>query len=375
MKKTTLCYLENNGRYLMLYRNKKENDQSQGKWLGIGGKFETWESPDECVCREVMEETGLTISNRKLRGIIKFVSDIWETEYMFLYSSDSFYGELKACDEGELHWIEKEAVYDLPVWEGDKEIFKALESCDYFFIMEVVYEGDMLVNKPVCTPSPLKRLFELQDKDYGVFQSGLIPGIDVDTVIGVRIPILRKLAKEYGKTPECSEFIRSLPHIFYDEYLFHAILISEEEDYDRAVALVDELLPYINNWAVCDTLSPKVFNKNRTRLIEKIRAWSSSEMVYTCRFGLKMLMTHFLDTDFNSDYLEIPAAVKSEEYYIRMMVAWFFATALAKQWETALPYIENRILEPWIHNKTIQKARESFRLSQEQKEYLKNLKC
>ena len=174
-------------------------------------------------------------------------------------------------------------------------------------------------------------LFQLQDKGYRDFQSKLIPTIPVETIIGVRIPAIRKLAKEYGKDPE-------------------------------------------DNWAVCDIFSPKVFRKNKGKLIDKIREWTTSGHPYTCRFGMEMLMTHFLDEDFQVEYLEIPAAVHSEEYYVNMMIAWFYATALAKQWDEAVGYIEKKCLDPWTHNKTIQKARESYRITREQKEYLKTLK-
>ena len=201
-------------------------------------------------------------------------------------------------------------------------------------------------------------LFQLQDKGYRDFQSKLIPTIPVETIIGVRIPAIRKLAKEYGKDPESVEFLKQLPHTYYDEN------IKE----------VERFLPYVDNWAVCDIFSPKVFRKNKDKLIDKIREWTASDHPYTCRFGMEMLMTHFLDEDFRVEYLEIPATVHSEEYYVNMMIAWFYATALAKQWDATIGYIEDQRLDTWTHNKTIQKARESYRITPEQKEYLKTLK-
>lgn len=217
-------------------------------------------------------------------------------------------------------------------------------------------------------------LFQLQDKSYRDFQSKLIPTIPVETIIGVRIPALRKLAKEYGKDPESVEFLKQLPHTYYDENILHALLVAEIKDYEVCVKEVEHFLPYVDNWAVCDIFSPKVFRKNKDKLIDKIREWTASGQPYTCRFGMEMLMTHFLDEDFRVEYLGIPVAVHSEEYYVNMMIAWFYATALAKQWDAAVGYIEKKCLDPWTHNKTIQKARESYRITREQKEYLKTLK-
>ena len=217
-------------------------------------------------------------------------------------------------------------------------------------------------------------LFQLQDKGYRDFHSKLIPTIPVESIIGVRIPVIRKLAKEYGKDPESVEFLKQLPHTYYDENILHALLVAEIKDYEVCVKEVERFLPYVDNWAVCDIFSPKVFRKNKDKLIDKIREWTASGHPYICRFGMEMLMTHFLDDDFRVEYLEIPAAVHSEEYYVNMMIAWFYATALAKQWDATVGYIEKKCLDPWTHNKTIQKARESYRITREQKEYLKTLK-
>ena len=217
-------------------------------------------------------------------------------------------------------------------------------------------------------------LFQLQDKGYRDFQSKLIPTIPVETIIGVRIPAIRKLAKEYGKDPESVEFLKQLPHTYYDENILHALLVAEIKDYEACVKEVERFLPYVDNWAVCDIFSPKVFRKNKDKLIDKIREWTASDHPYTCRFGMEMLMTHFLDEDFRVEYLEIPAAVHSEEYYVNMMIAWFYATALAKQWDATIPYIEKRILPAWVHHKTIQKAVESYRITDERKCYLKTFR-
>lgn len=219
-----------------------------------------------------------------------------------------------------------------------------------------------------------KRLFELQDEKYAEFQSKLVPTIKKETIIGVRVPELRKFAKKYRKESECQEFFKDLPHQYYDENILHGILLSEMKEYDTCIEQVESFLPYVDNWAVCDIMSPKVFKKNKEKLLEKIKIWAASDQTYTIRFGLEMLMTHFLDEDYRPEYLEIAAVVKSEEYYVNMMIAWFFATALAKQWDTVIPYITEKRLEKWVHNKTIQKARESYRITDEQKEYLKKWK-
>ena len=219
-----------------------------------------------------------------------------------------------------------------------------------------------------------EELFAIQDTSYGDFQSNLIPNIPRELFIGVRVPEARKLTKRIAKEPEVSKFLRDLPHKYYDENILHALLISEIKDYDACIEEIDKFLPYVDNWAVCDIMSPKIFNKNKTALLEKIKEWSGSEKTYTCRFGIKMLMSYFLDDDFRSEYLEIPASVHREEYYVRMMIAWFFATALAKQWDATIQYMEDNRLDTWTHNKTIQKARESKRITLKQKEYLKSIK-
>lgn len=219
-----------------------------------------------------------------------------------------------------------------------------------------------------------EELFALQDISYADFQSKLTPNIPREFFIGVRVPEARKLAKKLAKKPETSEFLKDLPHKYYDENMLHGLLISEIKEFDACVAAVDKFLTYVDNWAVCDIISPKIFKKNKTALLEKIKEWSVSTKTYTCRFGIEMLMSYFLDDDFKPEYLEIPASVRSEEYYVQMMIAWFFATALAKQWDTTIKYILEHRLDKWTHNKTIQKSRESNRITQEQKEYLKTLK-
>lgn len=217
-------------------------------------------------------------------------------------------------------------------------------------------------------------LLALQDISYADFQAKLIPNIPRDLFIGVRVPEARRLAKIIAKAPEVDKFLADLPHKFYDENMLHGLLVSEIKDYDACIAAVDAFLPYVDNWAVCDIMSPKIFKVNKPALLGKIKVWSVSRKTYTCRFGIEMLMSHFLDADFKPEYLAIPVSVNSEDYYVRMMVAWFFATALAKQWAAAIKYIENHRLDIQTHNKAIQKALESKRITPEQKGYLKTLK-
>ncbi|AFM41428.1 putative DNA alkylation repair enzyme [Desulfosporosinus acidiphilus SJ4] len=219
-----------------------------------------------------------------------------------------------------------------------------------------------------------RRLFELQDLKYKEFASKLMPTVNPDTVIGVRTPDLRKLAREFSKTPEALEFLKILPHAYYEENNLHGFLIETIKEYEGAVAAVEEFLPYIDNWATCDLISPKIFKKHLPELYEKINVWLISGRTYTVRFGIGMLMSFYLDDSFRTEMLELVAATRSDEYYVNMMIAWYFATALAKQYEASLPYIQEQRLEKWTHNKTIQKAIESYRISDEAKAYLRTLK-
>ena len=217
-------------------------------------------------------------------------------------------------------------------------------------------------------------LFALQDIKYRDFQAKLIPGTDAETMIGVRTPELRKLAKQMLKREEIGEFLQDLPHRYFDENQLHAFIVSGIREYGKCMEELTRFLPFVNNWATCDQMSPVVFKKHKQELLSGIREWIRSEHTYTVRFGIGMLMQHFLDDDFDPAYPELVAGVRSEEYYVNMMIAWYYATALAKQYDAVLPYIEGRRLDPWVHNKTIQKAVESYRISDEQKEYLRSLK-
>ncbi|WP_026660670.1 DNA alkylation repair protein [Butyrivibrio sp. AC2005] len=219
-----------------------------------------------------------------------------------------------------------------------------------------------------------EELFRLQDKKYRNFQVKLIPGMDVDDMIGVRTPDLRKYAKSLAKTEGISEFLNDLPHKYFDENQLQAFIISEIKDFDDCITEVNRFLPYVDNWATCDQMSPKVFKKHKTELLNYIKEWIASDKTYTVRFAIGMLMQHFLDEDFDIAYPKMVAEVRSQEYYVNMMIAWYFATALAKQYEMIIPFITDRCLDRWTHNKAIQKSVESYRITTEQKTYLRSLK-
>ncbi len=217
-------------------------------------------------------------------------------------------------------------------------------------------------------------LFENRDLKYKEFHSRLIPNIEPERVIGVRTPMLRKIAQSFRDTKERSEFLKDLPHKYYEENNLHAFFIEQITDFDECICELNRFLPYVDNWATCDSMRPKCFKKNKEKLITVIKEWIKSEDVYTVRFSIEMLMVYFLDDDFCSEYPELVGEIQSEEYYINMMIAWYFATALAKQWNDAFEYIKDGRLSLFVHNKTIQKAIESYRISESQKKILSGLK-
>ncbi len=219
-----------------------------------------------------------------------------------------------------------------------------------------------------------KALFEKREESYAAFQAKLIPNIDPETILGVRVPVLRALAKKLAGTKEANAFLRALPHAYLEENLLHGLILEREKDFDTCVFAIEAFLPHIDNWATCDIPSPKVFCAHKEALYPILQKWIASAHVYTCRFGLGMLMRHFLDGDFAPEVLELAASAAPGEYYVNMMVAWFFATALSKQWDAAIGYLEARRLDPDIHGKTIRKACESYRITPKQKAYLKGLK-
>ena len=214
----------------------------------------------------------------------------------------------------------------------------------------------------------------MRDADYALLQAKIIPTVAADRIIGVRTPALRAFAKALYKDRDKEDFLSCTPHQYFDENQLHAFVISLEKDFDKCIAEVDAFLPFIDNWATCDQLSPKAFKREPEKLLQYIQSWIKSDQTYTVRFAIGMLMQYFLDESFEAGYADMVAEVRSEEYYINMMIAWYFATALAKQYERTVPYLEGRRLDGWVHNKAIQKSVESYRITDEQKAYLKTLK-
>lgn len=218
------------------------------------------------------------------------------------------------------------------------------------------------------------RLFALADGKYRDFTASLIPTVDKNTVIGVRTPLIRGLAKEMKRAGQSREFLDALPHKYHEENNLHGFIINDISDFCECVSEVERFLPYVNNWATCDSLRPKAFARNTDNLYPFINKWLTSVKPYTVRFGIEMLMCYYLDEKFRHEYAEQVAKVQSGEYYVKMMQAWYFATALAKQWDETIGFLEEKRLSPWVHNKAVQKATESYRVSEEQKAYLRTLR-
>ncbi|MBQ4556228.1 MAG: DNA alkylation repair protein [Clostridia bacterium] len=220
----------------------------------------------------------------------------------------------------------------------------------------------------------LNELFLLADEKYRDFTANLTPTLPRDSFIGVRTPALRAFAKRLFGSADAADFMRALPHKYFEENNLHAFLICEIRNFEECVSELENFLPYVDNWATCDQMSPKVLKKHPDKVLKLAKKWIKSKHTYTVRYGIGMLMRYFLDDNFSDEYLALVASVRSEEYYIKMMQAWYFATALAKQYDAVLPYIKERRLKKWTHNKAIQKAIESYRITDEQKEYLRTLK-
>ena len=219
-----------------------------------------------------------------------------------------------------------------------------------------------------------EKLLSLKDDKNALFVAKLIPNIDPKTILWTKIPVLRNLAKEFKNSPEKENFLKIIPHKFFEENLLHVIFLESEKDFDKAVLELEKFLPFIDNWSVCDTSSPKIFKKYPNETLQKIKIWIKSEKVYTIRYAIWLLLSNFLDENFSADLLELVTEVKNDDYYVQMMQAWFFATALAKQYDATISLLESKKLEPFVQNKTIQKSRESQRISSETKKYLLNLK-
>lgn len=218
------------------------------------------------------------------------------------------------------------------------------------------------------------RLTAVKDDKYREFQVKLVPNIPPETILGVRTPDLRRIAKEVYESGDRDAFLNDLPHAYYEENLIHFFVLAMMRDFDQCVRAVEEFLPYVDCWPVSDQATPKAFKKNHQKILPYIYKWIASDHIYTARFGIRMLMNEFLDEDFREEYLELVAAKKGDAYYLKMMIAWYFATALAKRYDETVPYLEEHRLDEWVHRKAIQKAIESYRVMEEHKEYLKSLR-
>ncbi len=217
-------------------------------------------------------------------------------------------------------------------------------------------------------------LFELRDEKYRDFHSKLIPDMEKENIIGIRTPVLRKYAKQFAKTEDAAAFLQDIPHTYYEENNLHMMLITSIKEYGKCLKEIEKFLPYIDNWATCDLPAPKCFAGHKEELLPHIKQWIHSGETYTIRYGIGMLMRLYLDEDFKPEYADLVAGVTSEEYYVNMMIAWYMATALAKQWDAIIPYVEEHRFSDWLHRKTIQKAVESYRITDEQKGYLRSLR-
>ncbi len=321
-------------------------------WEFVGGKVEAGETRQQALVRECREELDITVEPG---GIFMELDHEYPdlTIHLTLFDAVIAEGEPKLLEHAALAWITTDEIDTLAFCPADAQILEALKT---------------------RRPTVQARLFAMQDEKYRDFTAPLLPTLKRETMIGVRIPRIRALAKEMESAEEAEAFLSRLPHTWFEENILHAALLSGIKSYEKTAAALDAFLPYVDNWSVCDTLIPRAFKACPPQLPEKVRAWLSSDAPYTVRFGLGTLMRFYLDDAFRPEYLEWAADLRSEEYYVNMMIAWYFATALAKQYDAAIVFFEEKRLMSWTHNKAIQKAVESYRVTPEHKTYLKTLK-
>ena len=332
------------------------------KIISRKGKTEYWEA-----CLSCLDNMGLVVRPYEINLEYYDIKGNKHKEKFKGFESTVLSHELDHLD-GILHMDIAKEILNMP--KEERKIFR--ETHPYNIISKTcIYEPNKYINNNNYI---LEELFKLQDKKYRDFQIKLIPNYRIDNMIGVRTPDLKTLAKKILKENNYKLFLKTLPHKYFDENQLHAFIISEIKNYDDCINYINIFLPYVDNWATCDQMSPKIFKKNKDKLINEIQKWIKSDNTYTIRFGIGMLMQYYLDDNFNIEYLEMVSKIKSKEYYVNMMIAWFFATALAKQYDDTIKYIENNKLDKWVHNKTIQKAIESNRITIERKEYLRTLK-
>lgn len=312
-------------------------------WEFVGGKVEPGETKQQALIRECREELAINLTVKDI--FLEVIHNYPDIEIrLTLFNAEIASGTPQILEHNDITWITADQIPQYTFCPADKEILELIQ---------------LRTN-----------LFSHQDDAYKQFQSSLLPTIPAENIIGVRVPILRKLAKQVN----CDAFMAHLPHKYYEENILHAILISSLPDVDTTIQALDRFLPYVDNWAVCDTISPKVFTECPDCLLDKVKEWLSAEHTYTVRYAIGVLMKYYLGDMFSPSLLNLVCELKSKEYYVNMMRAWFFATALAKQYESTIKLLEAHVLDKWTHNKTIQKAVESFRITADQKEYLRSLR-
>ena len=321
-------------------------------WEFVGGKVEPGETKEQALIRECREELNITVKvGNVFMELIHEYPDM--TVCLTLFNATISHGIPQKLEHNDIKWITTQQIDDYVFCPADVDILAQLKQIQN---------------------NTQAELFSLRDASYKKFHASLMPTVDPDNVFGVRMPVLRRYAKAFSKTDKVNAFLTTLPHRYYEENNLHGILISEIREYPEAVKALEEFLPHVNNWATCDLISPKAFYKHPDGLIDHVNRWITSNHCYTVRFAVCVFMKYYLDDCFKPEYLEMVASIVSDEYYVRMAIAWYFATALAKQYDAVIPYLENAILPVWTHNKTIQKAIESNRISDSQKAYLKTLK-
>ena len=321
-------------------------------WEFVGGKVESGETLKDALIRECYEELAVKIRvGEVFMELVHEYPDI--TVRLTLLNASISSGEIQMLEHNDIRWITTAEIDNYAFCPADEEILRKLKTIENGLQAE---------------------LFSLADDAYKRFQVALMPTIDPCKVIGVRMPKLRAFSKQLGRDERNSEFCKKLPHRFYEEDNLHGIFISEMSDYRETIEALDRFLPYIDNWATCDLIAPKAFKTRPDGLIKKAEEWISSNHTYTIRFGIGVLMRYYLDDGFLTDFLYRVAQINSDHYYVNMMIAWYFATALAKQYNSAIKLMEGCVLPRWVHNKTIQKAIESYRITPEHKKYLKSLK-
>lgn len=347
-----------NGRFLACQR---PPHKARGLlWEFVGGKVEPGETKQQALIRECQEELAITVAVASPVMSVKHeYPDI--TIELTLFEARILKGEPQLLEHCDLRWLTANEIDEYPFCPADVEILDWLKAKSQAPVSAAEKEIEA-------------RLKDMRDEAYQKFHSALIPNVAPEQVLGVRMPLIRSCAKELFKTPTAEEFLKILPHRYYEENNLHGLLISQIRDLELLFEELDRFLPYVDNWATCDAIRPIAFKKRPERLMEKIQEWIVSDSTYTVRFALEMLMTYYLDEGFEPEHLELAAQVPCGDYYVDMMAAWYFATALAKQWDSAFPLIKQNRLSDWVHNKTIQKAIESLRITPEQKEILRSLK-